>query len=271
MKLSGFSSNINKCIRLFIQILKCRMINYMEYRWNFFLGGIAEFIWMLVNFIFFNVVFLKIDEIGGWTKYEVLMLTVLMGLFDTIIAFFFHSSLVEVPQLINTGNLDFIILKPVNHRFYLSLRNVDFSQLINFVLNIGLIIYLANRLNLELSASKIIISILLIINGVFILYNLYFLIVCLAFWVVKVNLAFSVYYQLFYIGNKPINIYNKIVQKIFTFIIPIFIAFNYPVIYISKGLSIGQLMLSFVLSIVFFIITQLVFRFGLRNYSSASS
>ena len=96
---------------------KGSFMNQMEYKFNFIVGGSFELIWMIMYIVFIDVLFLHTESINGWGKYQMLMLTFQGALMDSIFTFSIVPGLKRLPEMINMGTLDFILLKPVNKRF----------------------------------------------------------------------------------------------------------------------------------------------------------
>lgn len=263
--------NILKYFRLFHQFFKCSLMNSLEYKFNFFFGGVFELIWMIMNVIFFNVIFMNTDAIGGWKVNQVLILVFFCGLCDSVITFAVNSGCGEIPTLINQGTMDFILLKPISKRFYLSFRKQNVSQIFNMIFNIAGIVLVTIKYHMKITKINILLSCLLAINGMFINYLILFTLMTLSFWVIKMDVVFGLTQEIFTIGNKPVSIYPKLVQKIFTYIIPMAIAFNYPVMCYSGMLGEDKIVLAFGISLVAFILSNLILRAGLKKYSSACS
>jgi len=260
-----------KYIRLYLGILKCRLIEYMEYKLNFILGFIVELAWLSTTVVFFETIFLHVDQFSGWSRDEVLLLVFISGFYDSMLTLFVQSGISSIPNLVKNGELDFILLKPVNKRFFLSLNRICIPQVVNIVLTGCFIINIVNKLSLNLSLYNIIIFSVLLINGVLILYNIFFCIMILSFWTIQVNIGMILFFQLFYIGNKPMSIFPRLLQKVFTYVIPLFVAFNYPVLYLKNGFSAYTTIISFIMVIILFIFSEFIFKIGLKKYSSASS
>jgi len=127
----------------------------MEYKFNFIIGGTFELIWMAMYLIFINVIFLHSDSINGWNKYETLMLIFQGGLMDSIFTFLIVPGLKRLPTLINTGELDFILLKPLNKRFHLCFSEFDIPQIKNVFINIIGLVYCLRKLTIDLNFTKI--------------------------------------------------------------------------------------------------------------------
>jgi ABC-2 type transport system permease protein len=257
--------------KLFFTFFKCSLMNSLEYRFNFFFGGLFELAWMIMYIVLFNLIYANTNSIAGWTRYEILMLVAYTGFIDSTYTFLANAGVGETSLLVNQGTMDFILLKPINKQFYISFRKISIPQFYNIVIGVVLMIYFINKLNIDLNLYKIIIFIVLSVNTLFIMYNFFFIIMMLSFWFINMDFIYGLTPEVFTIGNKPIKIYPNILQKIFTYIIPLAVAFNYPVEFLVKGLNIQGIILCFVVSLGIFGVAQIVLRAGIKRYSSAGS
>ncbi|MBE6047440.1 MAG: hypothetical protein E7213_03365 [Clostridium sp.] len=262
---------LKKYMNLFKKLLECSLMSDMEYKVNFILRATVEFSYLIIGLVFFEVIFMNIDSIGGWGKYEVFMLAIITNLFDSVITMFFQGGLSTIPQYINDGSLDLILLKPVNKRFYLTFSRIIMPQVINLVLNLMIMIYVLAKMDVTLTIGKVIMFVLLCLIGVAIMYNILFLIMIVSFWTIKVDIGVNLFYQLFNIGNKPMTIFSGLLQKVFLYIVPIFIAFSYPIAYLQGAINAVNVLIAVGITIILFIFTNIVFKRGLKKYSSACS
>lgn len=256
-------------IRLLKGIFKCCLINEIEYRLNFFLRATVELSYLILSLVMFDVIYMNVTSIAGWTKNEMLLLVLITNLLDSIITLLFNAGLSEIPKLVNEGTMDFAILKPINTRFYVTFRKFELSQLINVLINFAFSIHIINNLQIEMSISRIIILIFMLMVSVLIMYNIYFCIMVSSFWTVKVDIGVNLFYQLFHIGNKPSNIFVHKIKFIFTYIIPIFIAFNYPVRFLVSKITVTETLIAVFIAIAMTILSNIFFKFSLAKYSSA--
>ena len=261
-----------KYITLWIKYIKIGLINAMEYRINFLLGGLFETCWGIMNLIYFNTIFSLTDSIGGWNKNQTLFLVFYCALIDKLFGFNFWGGITQIPELIRTGTLDHLLIKPINLRFQLSVKFINCSQIYNLLFDLCGLVYFSCKLNLFAGAPyKILLFALIVINSVFIIYNFYFIVFTICFWVIEASMLRKFSQDVFTIGNKPINIYPKMIQKFFTFILPIATAFSLSAQSIIKDinlLNIGKILL---ISFAFYIFSQLFFKLSISRYSSASS
>lgn len=257
-----------KHIRLLRGVFKCCVINEMEYRMNFFMRALIELSYLILGVVMFEVIYSNVTLIKGWSKNEMLLLVLTTNFLDSVITFLFNAGLSEIPQMVNSGTLDFVMIKPVNKQFYLTFRKFELSQIINIVINIIFSVYIIRKMHIEFSVGKIVVFSFLLILSVIIMYNIYFLIMILSFWTVKIDVGVKLFYQLFNIGNKPANTFPNVLKLLFTYVFPIFIAFNYPVKFLVNQLSVRQIVISAVVAAVSFCITSFIFILSLKRYSS---
>ncbi len=72
-------------------------------------------------------------------------------------------------------------------------------------------------------------------------------------------------------NNMPQLIYNKWIQRIGTFLLPVFVITNFPGLFVMGELPPGMMLWGMGVSVLFFFLSRLVFQRALKRYSSASS
>ncbi|MFR2794437.1 MAG: ABC transporter permease [Eisenbergiella sp.] len=262
-------------MKKYFQIIKAyfrySVMMEMEYKFNFFFGGIFELLWLIMYIALINVIFLGTTDIAGWEKYEVLMLTFQGGLIDALVTLIVVPGLCQIPEYVNTGKLDFVLLKPINTRFHLSLRCFSLDQIKNILINIIGIIYCIQKLQIKINFETICMYFLLTICSILIIYNIMFMLMSLSFWVIKMDVVMNFCAELITIGNKPYTIYPQVLQKILTYGLPIIVAFNFPVLNILEENFFEFISIAIIVIISWFIITNIILKRGLRKYVSTGS
>ena len=246
-------------------------MNLMEYKFNFISGGTFELVWLFMYLIFIDTIFIHTETVNGWDKYRMLMLTFQGGLMDSVFTFLIVPGLKRLPEMINTGTLDFILLKPLNQRFTISFNEFDIPQTKNIIINITGLTYCFIKLNIRMNPLKLLLYILLSLNGFFLIYSIMFILMSLAFWFMRMDIVMGIGSELITIGNKPMQIYPRLLQKILIFVIPLFVCFNFPILFAVKDLSIGYILYSFAASFIFFLLSNFIFKKGVRRYVGSGS
>ena len=60
---------------------------------------------------------------------------------NAVVQTFFMTNVDELTDLIRTGGLDFILLKPIDTQFLVSLRRIEWSSLANLVVGLAILGY----------------------------------------------------------------------------------------------------------------------------------
>ena len=72
--------------------------------------------------IFVRVVFSFTSNVEGWNGYQYVFLLGTHYLISSLFEAFFFNNMQRVSELIRTGSLDFVLLKPASPQFLLSLE-----------------------------------------------------------------------------------------------------------------------------------------------------
>src|SRR6185312_13748022 len=96
---------------------------------------------------FISVLYLHTENIGSWTKWQVVMLVGASHFIQQIFQAFFLVNCTNLSELVRTGKLDFLMLLPVNTRFVVSFRQVDLGAFVNAGSAMAVIAYAAHKLH----------------------------------------------------------------------------------------------------------------------------
>ena len=111
---------------------------------NFILQCMSSISWAVMNFGLFKIVYQHTSSIGrgsGWEENEFFIFLGTVWVVNSLVQTFFMANAEEFSELIRTGNLDFALLKPIDTQFLISFPRINWAQLPNGILGVGLIIY----------------------------------------------------------------------------------------------------------------------------------
>ena len=131
-------------IRVFLTFARNSLVRDMTFRANFIIDLVTWMAWMLMNLVFYMLIFRFTPEIGvgtGWTKYPFFIFIATSLLVNSIVEMFFMMNMDELSELIRTGALDFALVKPMDTQFLVSLTKTDWSAMGNFFLGLCLLGY----------------------------------------------------------------------------------------------------------------------------------
>ena len=249
----------------------------MAFRGNFLLRAIGELGSLVLITVFFAVIYGQTDAVAGWSKYQVLFLIGTHFLVTNLFRAFFFDNCLRVSEQIRTGELDFVLLKPIDPQFLLSIRHVDFSNLSQLPVGLLIVFYAVGQLDLSVSPLTIGLYIVLILCGTLILYSIMFMLATTSFWLIRNDNIFDMWWYVNSFSRYPADIYKDCLggmfQLVMTYGLPVLIVANVPASSVVRAsLQPSYLVLAmFVSTAFFFALSRFVFRFALRGYHSASS
>jgi ABC-2 type transport system permease protein len=259
-------------LTIYAALWKNSVVREMGFKTNFLLWIVVELLWFALQLTFIAVIYSHTDHIGDWSKWQVVLLMGSSHFIQQVFQAFFFMNCTQISDYIRTGKLDFMLLLPVNTRFIVSLRQVDLGGFVNAASSVAVMGYALRQLNYVPSLWQIAGFGLLAATGVFIHYSLMFLLASVSFWTVRAQGIVWGYYSLFNIARLPDAAFRGFFKVFFTFAIPMLLVANVPAKLLADKLrSPRDLLLVLGMSVVCYGISELVWRFSVRHYTSASS
>src|SRR5206468_4874939 len=133
-------------LSIYAALWKNSLTRELTFKSNFLLWIFVETLWFGLQLSFIGVLYLHTEQIGTWTKWQVVMLVGASHFIQQIFQAFFLINCTNLSELIRTGKMDFLLLLPVNTRFVVSLRQVDLGGFVNATFAIALMVYAAGQL-----------------------------------------------------------------------------------------------------------------------------
>ncbi|MCI2424972.1 ABC-2 family transporter protein [Candidatus Acetothermia bacterium] len=258
-------------LKLWVFFLKNCLLREMEFRGNFVIEIGGNLLRLGITILFFQVIFLHTPTIGGWDIHITLLLVAVNQLINNLYNAFFRANIYQISEYVREGTLDFILVKPIDPQFFTTLRYVSFSALFSLVFPLLIIFYLATAGKITFSLPIFSLFLLLLLCGVAIRYAIGVAVMTLSFWVTEAYALHGLYSEFFSLSGYPAVIFRGGWQFFFTFIIPIIVVANFPVMAVTQVLSPAAVLFAVGLSALLLLITRKFFHFALRNYCSASS
>lgn len=264
-------AEIRKHLRVWFFFMRTSLAAQLEYRANFVTGVAMELGYLLVKLMYVFVVYQAGVPINGLTPDEILLFSGVFVLMTAGYAGLIMLNLFALRNIIRDGSLDLYITKPISLQFMVTLRRSDFALLATDGLA-GLVMILVGliRLRLDVNVWRLAgFAGYLALAGIA-AYGLFVLPTLLAFWFPGSN--FATFVDPFWDFNSlPMGIYNRMVQNIGTYAIPIFLVTNFPTLFLLDRMTPVQAVWGIVSPLLLVWLTRVVFRRAIRRYNSASS
>jgi len=255
-----------------LQLLtKLGLMRQMAYRPHFFMMITGKVIRMGLLFFFYQAIFLKVDRIGSWTYDQVLLLFATFHLVDYLMSITFQRNLsFALPARIRTGELDAMMLLPVNLLFFVSLENIDavdfFSSLPCFAL-LGYVLY---RLQFAFSWVQALTYVLLLCNALIFLFAVVLMIAAVSFWTTQSYGLARIFDNLLKVGRYPLDIFEGFWKLLFIYLLPLILIAQLPSQALLTMLTPAHFAYAFGVSAIFLALAMAIWKTGLKAYASAS-
>ena len=138
-------NKMKKYLKIYFNFFKNCLAREMEFRWHFFLHNFTSLSWAAVTMISFIFIFSHTNVVQGWTLEQMMLLSATYYLFDRTFDGFFDINFHLFSRIVNSGNLDLILTKPISSQFCISLRKVSFNGIFNNLAMLGIISYLLRK------------------------------------------------------------------------------------------------------------------------------
>lgn len=267
-RLKGF----RRYATVYVALWKNSVAREMMFKTNFLLWIVVEILWFGLQLGFISVLYLHTDEIGTWTKWQVVLLVGASHFIQQIFQAFFLINCTNLSELVRLGKLDFLLLLPVNTRFIVSFRQVDLGAFVNAATAVAVMVYAGTQLGLQPNVAQLTGFLLLSLAGIAIHYSLMFLLASISFWTVRAQGIVWGYYNLFNIARMPDEAFHGLFKALFTFVVPMLLVSNVPVRVLADKLSHPSgLLILILMSGACFVLSEWGWKASVRRYTSASS
>jgi len=264
-------ATITRYFSIYAALWKNSVTRETMFKGNFLLWIFVELLWFGLQLAFIGVLYLHTDNIGSWTKWQVVMLIGASQFIQQMFQAFFLVNCTNLSELVRTGKLDFLLLLPVNTRFVVSFRQVDLGSFVNAASGLAVMAFAAKQLHYTPAISHVIGFFILCTAGVLIHYSLMFLLATISFYTVRAQGIVWGYYNLFNIARMPDEAFQGLFKALFTFVLPMLLVSNVPVRLLVNKFSISHALILILMAVACAVISELGWRASIRRYTSASS
>ena len=258
-------------IKLYLSFFGASIKKMMEYRVDCLVGMISQIAFQIIELIFIWIIFQNTDNIAGWTFEHLLLLYGVMMLAISVTDLLFDSTYDIGKRLIRKGKFDTILLRPV-HPLISVLGESETSTALGYiVLSIVLIVSMLIKLQISITFSLIIKIIYFGILGGFIIGGIQTIFSITGFWTYKSNEVVWSVFQLHKLAEYPLEIYNKFIRIIITFILPFAFASYYPTLDYLIGDQTSLIFIVPLIVVVIWIIAIVLWNWALKKYRSTGN
>ena len=253
-----------------VTIFKNNIVREFIYRTNTIALTVADMVWVLVEYAFFEVIYSNIGSINGWNREQTFFF---LGIFissDALFTTFFQRSFWNFPYLISQGDLDVLLTKPINAAVLATFKELNLSQAINLVLGFYIIHHYGEAAGFSGGWAWVGV-IFWIIIGLITQYVMRFAFCVWSFWLDRGLTVSRLYYQFYSLANKPDGLYPVAVRYLIKTALPFAFLGSIPAIVLTHRGNGSEYALVFGVLAFYVLFLRFIWKLGLRKYQSASS
>ncbi len=224
-----------------------------------------------VSISFFKILFLETPTLGGWNQHQVMVFVGAHLVLDAIQMTVISSNLWDMPSAVNKGEVDYYLVKPVSTLFFMSFREFAVNSVINLCIASAFLGWALFEYPEPFTAMRVLSFIAFLIVGFFIYYGLRLLVALPVFWLQSPYGLERIFYSMMPLMERPDAIFRGTLRLIILTVLPFALMVSFPARIFFEGVTWEKAFHMLGATAVLWTIVLVVWRAGLKNYSSASS
>jgi ABC-2 type transport system permease protein len=264
-------TSLARYARIWLAQIRYSTVREMMFKSNFLLWIIVDLAWFGLSLAFIQFLYLQVNTIAGWTKWQMILLVATNNLVQQLFQTFLMINCTNLPELVRSGKLDFFLAQPASPQFLVSTRKFEPGSVVSCAVAIVVCCVAIAHLSEPLSWLGVAIYPVLVGAGVLIHYALMLMLMSLSFWMTRAQGFINAYYSVFQIARLPREAFFGLTRWIFTWAVPLLLIANVPARTLFDGVHWSDLAGLAAATTILCALSLAVFRAGLRRYGSASS
>lgn len=267
---------MQRYLRMYAALARYSLARELAFRGNFLVKLSVEIIWLCLLLVFYRTVFAKTSVVADWSEPAFLFFVgcyfALEGLIETL----FLENCNGFADLVRSGDLDFVLLKPIDEQFLLSCRQIDWSTAPNVLMGAGVMVLALAQAGEAIAPARVLLFLILFGCGAALAYSFLLMLTSTSIWFVRNQSLYEMWWLFTSLMRYPREIFAGTwaapIGWFFTFIIPVLLVVNVPAAVMVKLLdSPGLIGFTLATTGVLLFASRRVLRAALRRYRSASS
>jgi ABC-2 type transport system permease protein len=258
-------------VRLFALFFRIGALNELQYRANLAVQLLESGIALATGLAVLGLVFGQTTNLGGWSEAELLAVMGVHILMGGVIRTAIQPNMERLMTDVRQGTLDFVLTKPEDSQVLVSVREFRIWQAVDIVVGAIVLGFAIGQLESAIGLGAALLFGTTLILGAVMIYCFWLLLTTAAFWIVRMDEIHELFDGIYQSGRWPVTIYPGWLRISLTYLVPIAFAVTVPAEALTSRLTVETLGLAAAFTIGLLALTRWFWRFGLRNYSGASS
>ena len=263
-------------LRLYWILAGARLRGQTQYRISFALQVASSFTSTFVELLALLILFRTFRNLGGWSVGEVAFLYGLASVAFAL-AELFGEGLEQASRMIREGEFDRVLTRPVAPLVQVLAADIQLRRIGRLTQGILALILAGRWTTIDWTPVKALILVGAIGSTTVVFLTVFLIGAATCFWTIESSEVQNIFtYGGTELASHPLQIYNRLLQSIFLYIVPLGLTAFYPVAHILGkpdpfGLPPFAPFLAPLVAALFLALGLIVWEFGMRHYQSTGS
>jgi len=266
---------IARYFRLLGSLARYTLNRELAFRGNFLVKVSVEVLWLAILVAFFRTVFARTKMIAGWDEPKYFFFVGCFFALNGLIEMLFLDNCNEFAELVRTGDLDGLLLKPIDEQFLITCRRIDWGTAPNILMGAVVMAVSLGQMNWHFGVVKVVTFLVTFVCGTAIAYSFMLLLTSLSVWMVRNQSLMEMWWLFSSLARYPKEIFaGRLAEPLgvfFTFFVPILLVVNVPANAMVRVLDPVMVAFTMATTVLLLWISRRFFQYALRSYRSASS
>ena len=264
-------SAMRKSIRLYGHYVSINIRSMMQYKTSFFLTTLGQFFVSFNVFLGIYFMFRRFQKVEGFTYSEVLLCFAVV-LLEFSMAEMIARGFDSFSGMVRSGSFDLVLVRPRNEILQVLGSKFELTRIGRMIQAVVMFVYAVIHCSVEWNLAKILTVLLMLIGGTAVFSGLFLIYAALCFFTLEGLEFMNVFTDgAREFGKYPIGIYGKKMLLFTTFIIPYALVQYYPFLFVLGRTDNVIFMVVPLCAVLFLVPCYVLWRFGVRHYTSSGS
>jgi ABC-2 type transport system permease protein len=257
-----------RACRVFI---RANVLRDLQHPGNFYLAIVQSVISSAAALFLLNIVLSRVNSLRGWTHPQLLVVLGVYIILGGFVRAVVRPSLDLLFRDIDDGNLDHVLLKPVDSQILISVRGLNLPALVDVGTGTLLAWHGTRSLDSTPGAATLLLAVVALLIGVLILYGILMILATTAFWSLRPHHLLELYDGIWSAARWPIDAYPRWLRAVLGAVVPVGVAVSVPAQLVTSRSGLAGLGGLALVCVVVLGIARCCWCRGTRHYAGASA
>ena len=264
-------ASVRRNARLWIACFRLAIVRETQFRGNFLATIVIGLAQILLGIVPVLVMFSYADDINGWSRADVIVILGIHQAMMGTLGMFLGRNMWGLSDDIRTGNLDQMLLRPVDALFHATTRWIRPEKVFDVIAGMAVMtIGLARGAGWP-DPVAIVQGVVLFACGFVLIGCAWTAVSCCAFWA-QSTLAITLFFQdVLEAGRYPVWFFPAVLRLALTVVVPLAFATTFPAEALAHGVSWWLVPGAMIFAAGAVVALRAFWRLAIRSYASASS